>query len=156
MSSLRTSCIVPSSHLHLLHCQLGHHLHYGFHYFVYRWVCWNYLFLLAVWCLLEGVPLSYLSLKVFNVVNTYGHIFTCIIGWETWNEGFPLETYHCNFIVVKLVCVVVSFVSLLHWSFGLEFVAAVVCAIVLKMGSSTCAAVACLPHGYDPSNTQCI
>ena len=54
---------------------------------------------------------------------------------------------------MKFVCVVVSFVSLLYWYFGLAFVAVVVCAIMLKVGSSALVAWVCLPHCFNLSNT---
>ena len=54
---------------------------------------------------------------------------------------------------MKFVCVGVSFVGLLCWCFGMEFVAAVVCAIEQKVGSSAFVAQACLPHGFNFSDT---
>ena len=57
------------------------------------------------------------------------------------------------FIVVKFFCVVVSFVGLLYWCLGLEFVAAIVCEIAQKLGSSALVAQACLLHGFNLSDT---
>ena len=56
------------------------------------------------------------------------------------------------FIDAKFVCVVVSFVGLLCWCFGLEFVVAFVCEIALKVGSSALVAWAYLPQGFDLNN----
>ena len=43
--------------------------------------------------------------------------------------------------------------SLLYWCFGLEFLAVVVCAVVLKVGSSTFVAWPYLHHSFDLSDT---
>ena len=79
------------------------------------------------------------------------------IGWVTWKwKDFPLETYCSCFVIVKFIQVVFSFVSFLCWNFGLEFVAVVVCTIMQKVGSSTLVAWACLLHGFNFCDRQCI
>ena len=56
-------------------------------------------------------------------------------------------------VIALCICAVVAFVSLLCSHFGLKFVAAVVCTVALKMGSSTPVAWACLLHGFIFINT---
>ena len=95
--------------------------------------------------------LSYFAKRAFNCINTYKHIFT----WPNWLGNLEWKHSHWKhlvvaFIVVKFVCVVVSFVGLFCWCFGLEFA---VCTVTLEVGSSALVAGACLPHGFDLSDT---
>ena len=94
--------------------------------------------------------------KVLNGVNSYQHIST----WSYWLwylewKGSYWKHIIVGFVVAKFMCVV-AFVSLLCWCFTLEFVAAIVCTITLKVGSSAPVELACLHYGLNFINTWCI
>ena len=74
--------------------------------------------------------------------------------WYTWNErSSHWKHIAVVFVIAKFVCVGVAFVSVLWQCFGFEFVTAAICTIVLKVGSSTLVAQACLLHYFNLSDT---
>ena len=93
--------------------------------------------MLAAQFLLEAVLLSYFFKIAFNGVSTYRHIFSQL-NWLGHMEGKGSHWKHIIivFVVVKFICVVVSFMSLVCWHFGLELAAAVACTFMPKVGSS--------------------
>ena len=95
--------------------------------------------------------------KAFNGVNTYWHIFAWLMhsGCQEW-KGSHWKHVGVAFIVMRFICVVVSFVGPLCWHFGLYFVAAIVCTIVLKVGPSPLVALVCLLHSFTFSDTWCV
>ena len=71
-----------------------------------------------------------------------------LIGWDAWYERVPIG----NILLLLLLSqnLSVYFVLLVFW---LGFIAAVLCAIVLKVGSSTLVGQSYSSHGFDLSNT---
>ena len=96
-------------------------------------LCWLSNFFLKLY-------LSLFAQKASYGVNTYQHILTYLnisnwlgcLGWK----GSHWKHIAVGFVTAIFIHVVAALVNVLCWHFGLEFVVAVVCTIMLKVGSS--------------------
>ena len=110
-------------------------------------LCWLSDFFLKLY-------LSPILLRKCLMVSILNDIsFADLIGWGHLKCKGSHWEHVVTYIVAKFVCVVVFFVDLLCWVFWFGICCCCCFAIVMKGGSSALVAQACLPHGFELSNT---